>query len=227
MHHYWVLFFFNFRRLLHSHGWHFTAVAWGVLLMLCKLNLMYRLGECPWLFLLLGTQWEWISWRGFAYKNIDLKLLFYYFFINNMKLWKNRSAKVKSQWTDCCFDRHMCCICNVFSFTAFLPFFSCFPLFIPLTLPSSSSFSSPAQYPSLCHCWHQPPPVEPGLWDNPIGLSGGEGRARLLSNVGSDGGDSSYFPSAATPQSHVPEQLRRPPQPGTQGMTDGSISTYI
>lgn len=66
-----------------------------------------------------------------------------------MKLWKNRSAKVKSQWTDCCFDRHMCCICNVFSFTAFLPFFSCFPLFSSLwpclhPLPSPLLRSTPA-----------------------------------------------------------------------------------
>lgn len=162
----------------------------------------------------------------FAYKKYFFVIII--IIINNLKLWEkmglsksNHSGQTAALTGTCavyvtCFP----------SLLFFLPFMLS-SLFIPLTLPSSSSFSSPGQCPTLCHCGHQPPPVEPGLWDNPIGLSGGEGRARLLGNVGSDGGDSSYFQSAATPQSHVPEQLRRPPQPGTQGTTDGSTSTYI
>jgi len=64
---------------------------------------------------------------------------------------------------------------------------------------------------------HQPPPVEPELWDDPTGLPGGKGRAGLLGGVGPDRGDGSNLPSSATPQSHVPEQLGRPPQPRKQG----------
>ena len=77
----------------------------------------------------------------------------------------------------------------------------------------------------LRHCGRQPPPVEPELRDNPFSLSSGQGRARLLGIAGPNGGDGSDFPSPATPQSHVLEQLRRPTQPRTQGKRDGSTST--
>lgn len=97
--------------------------------------------------------------------------------------------------------------------------------FILLPLNLSSSTSSPLQRPTLCHCGHQPPPVEPGLRHNPTGLSGGEGWAKLLGDAGLHGGDGSYISSAAASQSHVPEQLRRPAQPGAQGMRKASTSS--
>lgn len=99
---------------------------------------------------------------------------------------------------------------------AYLISSTCFP---SLLFFLSSSFILSLQRSIHRCCRHQPPPVEPGLRDHPIGLSSREGRARLLRHVGPDGGDGSHFPSPATPQSHVPQQLRRRPQPRTQGTT--------
>lgn len=113
-----------------------------------------------------------------------------------------------------------------FSLSVFLPSFHSFlslhpnRVYSPLTSlwPCLHLLPLPSlQCTTLRCCGQQPTTVESGLWDNPIGLSGGEGWQRLLSSVGPDRGDSSYFPSPAASQSHVPEQLRRPPQPRAQG----------
>lgn len=76
---------------------------------------------------------------------------------------------------------------------------------------------SPPQCPTVCHCGHQPPPVDPGLWDHPAGLPGGARWPRLLRRVGFHRGDGGHIPSAAAAQSHVPQQLGRPAQPRAQG----------
>lgn len=67
--------------------------------------------------------------------------------------------------------------------------------------------------------------MEPGLWHNPTGLSGGEGWAKLLGDAGLHGGDGGHISSAAASQSHVPEQLGRPAQPRAQGMRKSSTSS--
>lgn len=64
--------------------------------------------------------------------------------------------------------------------------------------------------------------MESELWGNPTGLSGRQGRARLLGNVGPDRGDGGNIPNPASTQSHVPEQLRGPAKPRTKGTTSGS-----
>ena len=69
--------------------------------------------------------------------------------------------------------------------------------------------------------------MESELRDNPAGLSGGEGRARLLGDVGPDGGDGGDLPSSAAPQSHVPEQLWRSAQPRKQGKAVCSSSDCV
>lgn len=85
---------------------------------------------------------------------------------------------------------------------------------------------APPQCPSFHRCGQQSPPVDPGLWDDPVDLSSGEGCSRLFGHLGFHRSDSSCFQSTEAPQSHVSEHVRRAPQSRTQGTTQGFTSTY-